>query len=87
MTNSTLTRKGQTTIPKDVRDYLGVQAGDRLVYVIDDRGEVVLKAANVDISEIRGMFAEKGRHALTIEEMHDQAALAVAASMKDNDRD
>ena len=34
MIESTITRKGQTTLPKQVRDALGVRAGDRVRYVI-----------------------------------------------------
>lgn len=32
---STVTHKGQTTVPKSVRDALGVQAGDRIVFHVD----------------------------------------------------
>lgn len=39
MMESSITRKGQTTLPKAVREALGVQAGDRVRYVICD-GEV-----------------------------------------------
>ena len=37
MIESTLTSKGQTTLPKPVRDALAVGAGDRVRYVISDR--------------------------------------------------
>ena len=39
MLESTVTKKGQTTFPKSVRETLGVRAGDRVRYVILD-GEV-----------------------------------------------
>lgn len=38
--------KGQITLPKDIRDKLGVEAGDRLV-LIWDNGQVVLMNAAV----------------------------------------
>ena len=34
MVESTLTKKGQTTLPKAVRETLGIRAGDRLRYVM-----------------------------------------------------
>ena len=39
MLESTVTKKGQTTLPKPVRETLGVRAGDRVRYLILD-GEV-----------------------------------------------
>lgn len=36
MLESTITQKGQTTLPKAVRDSLAVKAGDKVRYVIQD---------------------------------------------------
>ena len=40
MLNSVITSKGQTTLPKAVRENLGVVPGDRVRYVIFDNNEV-----------------------------------------------
>ncbi|HEY0781252.1 MAG TPA: AbrB/MazE/SpoVT family DNA-binding domain-containing protein [Thermoanaerobaculia bacterium] len=42
MAVSTLTSKGQITIPKAVRERLGLKAGDRLEVLLDDRGKLVI---------------------------------------------
>jgi antitoxin PrlF len=42
---STLTQKGQVTIPKSFRDYLGIAPGDPIAFYINDRGEVTVKGA------------------------------------------
>ena len=42
MPSSTLTRKGQTTIPKQVRDHLKLQSGDQLDFLIREDGTVVI---------------------------------------------
>ena len=53
MPTSTLTRKGQVTIPKEIRDELGLAEGDRLFFV--RRGdEIVLKVLRGNILELRG---------------------------------
>jgi len=39
---STLTAKGQTTVPKAVRQALGIQAGDRIAFRVEDGGKVSL---------------------------------------------
>lgn len=42
MTESTITIKGQSTLPKSVREALKIEPGDRLRYVILDDGPVRL---------------------------------------------
>jgi AbrB family looped-hinge helix DNA binding protein len=39
-----LTSKGQVTIPKHIREKLGVSPGDSVVFAANDRGEMVIKA-------------------------------------------
>ena len=51
MFESVLTAEGKTTIPKPVREALGVDAGDRVRYVISD-GEVIILA----VRPIGGLF-------------------------------
>ena len=41
---STITEKGQTTVPKPVRDALGVSYGGRIVFRVDDGGVSVHRA-------------------------------------------
>jgi len=38
-----LTRKGQCTLPRRIRDYLGVRPGDQVAFVLTDQGVVVKK--------------------------------------------
>jgi len=37
---STLTAKGQTTVPKAVRQALGIRSGDRIAFRVDGKGRV-----------------------------------------------
>jgi antitoxin PrlF len=41
---STITAKGQTTVPKSVRQALGVDYGDRIAFVVDEHGVTVERA-------------------------------------------
>lgn len=41
----TITAKGQVTIPKPVRDRLGVAPGDAVTFEIGDDGRVVIRKA------------------------------------------
>ena len=75
MQESTVTVKGQTTLPRDVRAALGLTSGDRVRYVILD-GEVrILKARSV--KELRGALARSDQRPVSLEEM-DEAIGAAA---------
>ena len=52
---STLTVKGQTTIPKQVRDYLGIKPNDKLVYT-PERGKVILTPLKGTLRDLKGAF-------------------------------
>ncbi len=70
MAASTLTRKGQTTIPLKVRSHLKLRPGDKIEFVIQRDGTVVVTPKNVDVRELRAMLAPVGRR-LTIEQMDE----------------
>ena len=56
MSTSTLTSKGQTTIPIEVRKQLNLHPGDRLEFVIDEDGRVLILPASIDVLELAGML-------------------------------
>jgi antitoxin PrlF len=56
MNVSTVTAKGQTTIPQEVRKYLHLQTGDRINFVINADGKVFLIPATVDSAELKGIL-------------------------------
>lgn len=70
MSTSTLTKKGQTTIPIKVRNHLKLKPGDKIEFVIERDGKVVLAPKNIDIRQLRGMLGRATRH-LTIEQMDE----------------
>jgi len=64
-----LTSKGQTTIPKDVRKRLNLHPGDRLEFVIDEGGRLLVLPASIDASELAGMLKSPAR-AVSVEDMN-----------------
>lgn len=71
MIESGITSKGQTTLPKAVRDALSVQAGDRVRYVIQD-GEVRIVPVR-SVSRLFGILRHDGPPA-TLEGMERAVA-------------
>jgi AbrB family looped-hinge helix DNA binding protein len=56
MPTATLTSKGQTTIPKEVRDRLKLKPGDRLEFILQGDGQVLMVPASVRAAELRGIL-------------------------------
>lgn len=52
-----LTVKGQVTIPKRVRDHLGIKPGSAVEFEVDAKGEVVLRKAGRNSRRSRSRFA------------------------------
>lgn len=73
---STITSKGQTTLPRRVRECLSVQPGDKVRYLID--GDAIRIVAVRPVSELFGMLQYDGPP-VTLEEM-DEAIAERAAS-------
>ena len=67
--STTLTSKGQTTIPKEIRDSLGMKPGDRMTFTLVSDGTVVMRLKSKSILELAGVLHKKGRKAVSIEQM------------------
>lgn len=60
MTTSTITSKGQTTIPKEIREYFHLKANDRLMY-ITEKNRIIVKPVIGTILDLKGAFSVKGK--------------------------
>jgi antitoxin PrlF len=68
MNESTISSKGQVTIPKAIRTRLHLKVGDRLRFVVEADGSVRLAAATRDVSTLRDILPSPKRRA-TLDEM------------------
>jgi antitoxin PrlF len=73
MAASTLTSKGQITIPKDVRERLGLKEGDRVVFRFDERGKLLLQPeAQGPLGRLPGLLQHLAKERpVTIAEMKE----------------
>lgn len=75
MPTATVTSKGQITIPKEVRDSLGVEAGDRVEFVAQEKGVYKVVAATRDVRHLKGVVPKPGKP-VTIADMNRAVARA-----------
>ena len=68
-TDATLTSKGQTTIPKEIRDELGMKPGDRMTFTLMPDSTVVMRVKNKSITDLAGVLYKKGRKPVPVEKL------------------
>ena len=66
---STLTSKGQATIPKDIRDRLRMKTGDRMTFTLMADGTVLLRIKNKSVMSLAGSLRRKGQKPLPVEDL------------------
>jgi antitoxin PrlF len=77
MAESTVTSKGQITIPVQVRAALGVDAGDRVEFVEIEKGRFMIAAANSPVRKLKGLIRKPGKP-VSIAEMNSAIARHMA---------
>ena len=75
---STLTAKGQMTIPKHIREAMRLRPGDKLEIVLNENREAVIRPVAKTIDEVFCKLHKPGRKAATLAEMDE----AVTKRMK-----
>jgi antitoxin PrlF len=66
---ATLTSKGQTTIPKEIRDSLSMKAGDRMTFTLMPDATVVMRVKSKSIAALAGVLQKKGRKPVPVEHL------------------
>jgi AbrB family looped-hinge helix DNA binding protein len=83
MPRARITSKGQITIPKEIRELMGVGQGDSVDFVVDDGHIEVRPVKRRSIAEFRGLF--KVDHALPFEEERAIAREALVTRILEKD--
>lgn len=81
--DSTLTAQGQTTIPKFVREHLGLKPGDSIRFFPMDDHVQMMRVCSV--KELHGIVGSNASETVTIEEMNEITARGWAGELKDHD--
>lgn len=69
MTESTITTKGQTTVPAEIRKAIGGVPGTRLVWHVIADGRLFVRVKNKTAADVKGVAQEPTGRRLGIEEM------------------
>lgn len=64
-----MTTKGQCVVPKKIRDYLRLHAGDKIDFIIREDGEVYVRPVTLDVRELKGRLKKAGRKPVSLRDM------------------
>ena len=80
---SVLTKKGQTTIPKDIRNILKLEPNDKILYLLEGE-RVILKPLKGNILDLRGSVATKEKP-IDFKKLRDDTKKKVARKVAEGD--
>ena len=83
MSAATLTSKGQTTIPKDIRDGLGLAPGDQLDFHLLSDSSATIRARRGALKDFIGILRKPGQRPLSLKAMDEGIAKVMRAKHGD----
>jgi AbrB family looped-hinge helix DNA binding protein len=66
---TTLTSKGQVTVPREIRDRLGLKSGDKIAFTLLSDGTVIMRPKTRRLADLAGMLTRPGQPKVSIEDM------------------
>jgi antitoxin PrlF len=72
-----VTSKGQTTVPKEVRDFLGLEEGTQVEWTLDEKGTATVKPRKLRAVDLAGMLGPSPVGPVSIEEMNEAIGDAI----------
>lgn len=76
---ATLTSKGQSTVPKAIRDRLHLHPGDQIEFAVREDGRIEILAAPIPVASLKGILPPPSR-SVSLADM-DQAIRKRAAKL------
>ncbi len=70
MSESTITAKGQTTVPRQVRELIGAVAGTRLVWHVLPDGRLMVRAKTHSVLDLAGSLRSPKKKPVAIADMN-----------------
>ncbi|MEB3343255.1 AbrB/MazE/SpoVT family DNA-binding domain-containing protein [Okeania sp.] len=71
MSNTIVSDRGQITIPEEIRNYLKLNAGSKIEFVIDEQGEVKIIPLKFSVEDLSGILHHLGIEQATIKDMEN----------------
>lgn len=83
MATSTITSRGQTTIPRKIRERNHLREGDQIEWVETEDGHIEVIPITRDAAKVAGLFKDWVKAPVSVEEMNLAVKQAAAAKFRD----
>jgi antitoxin PrlF len=70
MSETTLTSKGQVTVPREIRERLGLTSGDKLAFTLLSDGTIVVRPKTRSMAELAGILTRPHQPKVAVGDMH-----------------
>ncbi|RLM50025.1 AbrB/MazE/SpoVT family DNA-binding domain-containing protein [Halorubrum sp. Atlit-28R] len=74
--DATITSKGQVTIPKRIRDELGLDAGTEVEFIIEGDGSIRVQLKEPPLEQLRAIKKQLADHDIDVEKMRRESKRA-----------
>ncbi len=71
MAQTTITSKGQVTIPKKIRKALKLETGDKIEVIVVDKGEAIIRPVKKKTADVYKKLHKYSEKAIDIDTMHE----------------
>ena len=79
---TTMTTKGQVTVPREIRDRLGLKSGDKMAFTMLSDGTVVMRPKTRRLADLAGSLTRPGQPKVAVEDMSPFKATAGTRAAK-----
>lgn len=83
--DATVTSKGQVTIPKRIRDSLGLQAGTEVEFILEEDGTIRVRQKKPPLERLRTVKDRLAHHDVDIETMRHASKRAWSSHLDEDD--
>lgn len=81
MSQATITSKGQTTIPREIRERFNLRPGDKILFFVNEAGRIEIQPM-LDITAVKGVLKRAGAKPVTLEQMAEAPKQGARARFK-----
>ena len=79
---TTMTTKGQVTVPREIRDRLGLKPGDKMAFTMLSDGTVVMRPKTRRLADLAGSLTRPGQPKVSVENMNPFKVMPVTSATK-----